>query len=66
MEQLLFIKISHRDALSCKQIGLNLPELYGGGAFSDAAICLWSRQFFMGQEHVEDGRRTGRYPDLGI
>jgi hypothetical protein len=66
MEQRLFVKISRRDGLQCRQLHLKLPELYGDDALFNSEVCDGSQQFVMGREYVEDGRRTGRLPDFRV
>jgi hypothetical protein len=52
MEQCLFIKISWRDSLQCRQLHLTLLELYGDDAPSYSEVYYWSGQFLMGREDV--------------
>jgi hypothetical protein len=41
MEQWFFIKIGRRDHLQCKQINLQLLELYNSDALSHSEVCYW-------------------------
>jgi hypothetical protein len=66
MEQRFFIKISLRGGLQCRQIHLELLELYGDDAVSYSAVCYWNRQFLIAREYVEDARRVGRQPDFDV
>jgi hypothetical protein len=66
MGQYLFIKISRRDDLECRQLHLKLFELCGDDALSYSEVCYWSRQFLMGWKYVEDPRRTLRPPGFSV
>jgi hypothetical protein len=66
MKERLFIKISRRDGLKCRQIHLKLLELYVHDAFPYSGVCHWSRQLLMSRESVEDARRTRQSPDFSV
>jgi hypothetical protein len=66
IEQRLFIQISRRDGLQCRQIHFKLLEVDGDEALSYVEVCDWSGQFLMGRKYVEDARRTGRSRDFSV
>jgi hypothetical protein len=54
MEQCIFVTISRRDGLQCRQIHLKLLELYSDDALSYSEEYFWSWQFLMDREYIKD------------
>jgi hypothetical protein len=65
MEHYLPIKIGCLEGPPHKQIHLKLLELYAHALFC-SELYSWNKWFVLGWEYVENARRTGRPPGLGI